>query len=101
MTKIDPHWSPNMMRRSGHEAQQVRCLTGDQGSEWIRGLDNLPSPVRRRLAESVHNICPTCVDMEARAQPAARGLRRPTIDIYNAVITAIERKLGGNGEAAS
>jgi hypothetical protein len=93
MTKIDPRWSPNMMRRPGstHEAQQVRCLTGDQGSEWIHGLDDLPSPVRRRLARSVHNICPTCVKMEARSN--ARGVRQPTIDIYNAVIAAIERKL--------
>jgi hypothetical protein len=93
MTKINPRWSPNMMRRSGHEAQQVRCLTGDQGAEWIHGLDHLPSPVRRRLAESVHNICPTCVDMEARSEAAARGLRRPTIGVYNDIITTIERKL--------
>ena len=95
MTKIDPRWSANMMWRPGstHEAQQVRCLTGDQGSEWIHGLDDLPSPVRRRLATSAHNICPTCVDMEARSEAAARGLRRPTIGVYNDVITAIERKL--------
>jgi hypothetical protein len=95
MTKIDPRWGPNMMRRpdSTREAQQVRCLTGDEGSEWIHDLDSLPAPVRRRLAQSVHNICPTCVDMEARVQPAARGLKRPTIGIYNEVISAIERKL--------
>jgi hypothetical protein len=95
MTKIDPRWGPNMMRRPGstHEAQQVRCLTGDQGSEWIHGLDNLPSPVRRRLTQSVHNICPTCVHMEACAQPAVRGHKRPTISTYLAVIAAIERKL--------
>jgi hypothetical protein len=95
MTKIDPRWGPNMMRRPGsaHEAQQVRCLTGDQGSEWIHGLDDLPAPVRRRLAGSAHNICPTCVVMEAASETAARGLRRPTVSIFNAVIRAIEQRL--------
>ena len=74
MTKIDPRWGPNMMRRRGstHEAQQVRCLTGDQGSEWIHGLNDLPAPVRRRLAGSAHNICPTCVEMEAASEATAR-----------------------------
>jgi hypothetical protein len=97
MTKINPRWSPNMMRRPGstHEAQQVRCLTGDQGSEWIHGLDDLPAPVRRRLAESAHNICPTCVDMEASFEARRRGLRRPTLGVYDDVISAIERKLKG------
>jgi hypothetical protein len=97
MTKINPRWSPNMMRRPGstHEAQQVRCLTGDEGSEWLHGLDDLPAPVRRRLAGSMHNICPTCVDMESHSEAAARGLRRPTIAVYFDVIEAIERKLQG------
>jgi hypothetical protein len=95
MTKIDSRWSPDMMCRSGHEAQQVRCLTGDQGSEWIHGLDDVPAPVRRRLAESVHNICPTCVAMEARSEARARGLQRPTISMYNEVISAIEHRLDG------
>jgi hypothetical protein len=31
--------------------------------------------------------------MEARAEAAARGLQRPTIGVYNDVISAIERKL--------
>jgi hypothetical protein len=79
MAKIDPRWSPNMMRRPGssREAQQVRCLTGDQGSEWIHGLDGLPAPVWRRLAGSVHNICPTCVEMDARSEAAARACGGP------------------------
>jgi hypothetical protein len=95
MVKIDSRWSPNMMRRAGstHEAQQVRCLTGDEGSEWIHGLDDLPPPVRRRLALSADNICPTCVDIEARSEAAARGLRRPTVAVYFDVIGAIEQKL--------
>jgi len=91
MVKIDPRWGPKMMSRSSQEAQQVRCLTGDQGSEWIHGLDDLPPPVRRRLAESAHNICPTCVDMEAGRN--ARGRGRPTIAVYFDVIEAIERRL--------
>jgi hypothetical protein len=95
MTKIDPRWSPNMMRRSSTEAQQVRCLTGDQGSEWIHGYDELPAPVRRRLAESVYNICPTCIRGEAGSEATARGLRQPTIAVYFDVIEAIERKLDG------
>ena len=95
MAKIDPRWSPTMMRRPGssQEAQQVRCLTGDEGSEWIHGLDTLPPPVRRRLADSVFNICPTCVQMEANAEARRRGLRRPTIAVYFDVIAAIEKKL--------
>jgi hypothetical protein len=95
MTKIDRRWGTNMMRRPGstHEAQQVRCLTGDEGSEWVHGLDDLPAPVRRRLAGSVHNICPTCVEMEARSEAARRGLRRPTLGIFDDVIAEIERKL--------
>ena len=94
MTKVDPRWSSTMMRRSSQEAQQVRCLTGDEGSEWLHGLDELPPPVRRRLAESVYNICPTCVDMETRAEAKRLGLRQPTIAIYFDVIGAIEQKLG-------
>jgi hypothetical protein len=68
-------------------------MTFDEGSVWIHGLDDLPQPVRRRLAESVHNICPTCVGMETRRVAAERGLRRPTVSLYFEVITAIERKL--------
>jgi hypothetical protein len=93
MTKIDPRWGPNMMQRSGLEAQQVRCLTGDAGAEWVHGLDELPSPVRRRLAESRHNVCPVCIDNEAHSEATRRGLRRPTITVYFDVITMIERKL--------
>jgi hypothetical protein len=93
MTKIDSRWSPTMMRRSSQNAQQVFCTTGDQGSEWIHGLDELPAPARRRLAESVYNICPTCVDMEARSEARRRGLRAPSVAVYFDVIEAIERRL--------
>src|SRR5262245_39397140 len=95
MTKINPRWSPNMMRRRGstHAAQQVRCLTGYQGSEWIHGVVELHLAVRQRLAESAHSICPSCAHMDACEEAAARGLRRPTISVYFAVIDAIERRL--------
>jgi hypothetical protein len=74
---------------------KVFCTTGDQGSEWIHGLDELPAPVRRRLAESVYNICPTCVGMEADREATGRGLRRPTVAIFFDIIEAIERRLKG------
>jgi hypothetical protein len=96
MTRINPKWGPNMMRRSTQAAQQVYCTTGDQGSEWIHGLDKLPLPVRRRLCDSRHNICPTCVEMDARSEARAHGLRRPTITVFNDVIAAIERRLDGS-----
>jgi hypothetical protein len=92
MVKIDSCWSSTMMHHSSQNAQQVYCTTGDQGSEWISGLDDLPPPVRRRLAESRFNICPTCVDMEARRN--TRGRKRPTISTFFDVIEAIERRLG-------
>jgi hypothetical protein len=94
MTKISSDWSPTMMQRSSQNAQQVYCTTGDEGSEWIHGLDKLPAPVRRRLADSVFNICPTCVAIDARNEAWARGLRRLTIAVYFDVIEAIERRLG-------
>jgi hypothetical protein len=93
MTRISPEWSPTMMRRSSQNAQQVFCTTGDQGSEWIHGLDGLPSPVRRRLAEGVFNLCPTCVLQDARAEAWRRGLRQPTVAVYFDVIRAVERIL--------
>jgi hypothetical protein len=50
-------------------------------------LDNLPSLVRRRLADARYNICPTCVDIDTRNNGA------PTLKLYFAVIEAIERVL--------
>jgi hypothetical protein len=93
MTKISPKWSPTMMKRSSQNAQQVFCTTGDQGSEWIHGLDELPAPVRRRLANSHLNLCPTCIGIDADSEARRRGLRRPTIAVYFDVIEAIERRL--------
>jgi hypothetical protein len=69
------------------DGRQVRCTTFDEGSVWLHGLDKLPFPVRRRLANSRFNICPTCVDMDTRRNGA------PTIKLYFTVIEAIERVL--------
>jgi len=69
------------------DGRQVRCTTFDAGSVWIHGLDKLPPPVRRRLADSHFNICPACVAMDTCRNGA------PTIKLYFAVIEAIERAL--------
>jgi hypothetical protein len=69
------------------DGRQVRCMTFDEGSVWIHGLDEFPPPVRRRLADARHNICPTCVNIETRRNGA------PTLKLYFAVIEAIERTL--------
>jgi hypothetical protein len=83
--KLNPIWSSKRM--AALDGRQVRCTTFDEGSVWIHGLDELPPPVRRRLANSRFNICPTCVGMDvARNGP-------PTLKLYFAVIEAIERVL--------
>jgi hypothetical protein len=51
----------NSRRMAVLDGRQVRCTTFDEGSVWIHRLDSLPPPVRRRLANSRFNICPTCV----------------------------------------
>jgi hypothetical protein len=83
-----------MEQRTHLEARQVKCLTLDEGHVWIHCYDRLPAPVRRRLAQSAHNICPACLEGEATSVASARGLRQPTIAIYLGTITSIERKLG-------
>jgi hypothetical protein len=72
----------------------VECLIASGCHLWMRGyFDRLPPAVRRRLANAYHNICLACMSQEAERVAAARGLQRPTIGIYNDVITAIERKV--------
>jgi hypothetical protein len=66
----------------------------------MRGyFDRLPSPVRRRLAASRHNICPACMSEEAQTAARTQRLKRPTLAIYFAVIEVIERKLNEHNEA--
>jgi len=69
------------------DGRQVRCTTFDEGSVWIHELDELPPAVRRRLANSRFNICPTCVAMDTHRNGV------PTLRLYFAVIEAIERTL--------
>ena len=69
------------------DGRQARCMTFDEGYVWVHRLDDLPSPVRRRLANGRFNICPTCVDIETRNNGT------PSLKLYFAVIEAIERTL--------
>jgi hypothetical protein len=96
---IDAGWRAGMeLECDDRRGQQVYCLTQDPGLEWIDAFDDLPPPVRSRLAQSRYNLCPTCVGLEA-AQAAGRR-RRPSIAIYLAVITAIEQAISdGGGDA--
>jgi hypothetical protein len=92
--KVRSGWTPNMERRAAREDRQVKCLIASGGHLWMRGYyDKLPPPVRRRLADSRHNICPACMEEEAEAAARFRGLRCSTVAIYLAVIAAIERRL--------
>jgi len=58
---------------------------------WMSYYDKLPASVRRRLRQSEFNICPACMNIEARR--IAKG--NPSIEVYNRVIDAIERELKG------
>src|SRR5262249_24401665 len=98
MAKIQTGWKPKMEQRAGRDGRQVKCLTLDAGHIWIHSYDRLPPPVRRRLSESVFNICPACLWGEAQDMATAQRLKRPSIAVYLAVIAAIERQL--DGEAA-
>jgi hypothetical protein len=70
------------------EGRQVKCLTADEGHVWMPSYDRLPPAVRRRLAQSPFNICAACMAIEAR-----RAASKPTVEVYFAVIEAIERRL--------
>lgn len=83
-------WTPTMEQRAGlDEARQVKCLIASEGHMWMETFyDRLPKPVRRRLAESAHNICAACLTEEAQ-----KIAPHPGIATYFAVIKSIERKL--------
>ena len=83
--KLNPIWSSRRM--VALDGRQVRCTTFDEGSVWIHALDELPPPVRRRLANSRFNICPTCVDIDTRSNGA------PSLRLYFSVIAEIEHTL--------
>ena len=48
-------------KQHGDGEDQVECWTTDAGHVWIHYYDALPAPVRRRLRDSVHNLCPACL----------------------------------------
>ena len=74
-------WTPTMEQRADLEGRQVKCLIASEGHLWMRGYFD-------RLADSRFNICPACMDGEAR-----RVASRPTASIYCAAIDLIEQKL--------
>jgi hypothetical protein len=83
-----------MEQRAGLDGRQVKCLIASEGHLWMRGyFDRLPSQVRMRLANSIHNICPACMDEEAHALAARCGQRKPSIATYFTTIASIERQL--------
>ena len=83
-------WTPTMEQRAELNGRQVKCLIASEGHLWMRGyFDRLPPAVRRRLAESRFNICPACMDEEARMAAS-----KPSVAVYFAVIESIEKKLG-------
>jgi hypothetical protein len=47
------------------DAEQVRCMLGDEGHVWIAWMNRLSSAVRERLRNASFNICPAW-----RLQPA-------------------------------
>jgi hypothetical protein len=79
------------------EGRQVKCLTADAGHVWMPDYDRLPSQVRARLANSIHNICPACMDIAAHELAARCGERKPSLATYFTTIQAIERQLESNG----
>ena len=72
----------------GKQGDQIKCLTSFDGWEFMPDFDSLPPVVRRRLAESRHNICAACMEIEAR-----KIARSPTTRIFIEVIEATEREL--------
>jgi len=46
------------------EAEQVRCMLGDEGHVWISWMDHLSPAVRERLRNASFNICPACLTVE-------------------------------------
>jgi hypothetical protein len=84
-------WMPGMTGRD-EQGRQVKCLVADAGHVWMPDFDRLPSVVRRRLAESRHNICAACMAIEADAIAQRRSMDA-SVKIYFEVIAAIERQL--------
>jgi hypothetical protein len=83
-------------RAKGAEAQQVKCLIASAGHVWMREyFDELPPLVRARLREAEFNVCPACLTEEAQKMAHASGLPQPTVAIFLAALSSIERALRG------
>jgi hypothetical protein len=94
MRKVSAGWGPRMEQRADLEGRQLKCLIASEGHLWMRNyFDRFPSSVRRRLTESAFNICPACMDEEARKAARHRKETKPSVGTYFRVIEAIERKL--------
>jgi hypothetical protein len=94
MAKRETGWTPTMEQRAGLEGRQVKCLIASEGHLWMQGYyDRFPGAVRQRLAASPFNICPACMDEDARRAAQQRGEPKPSIATYFTVIAQIERKL--------
>ena len=94
MVKRKADWTPTMEQRADLEGRQVKCLIASEGHLWMRDyFDRFPVAVRQRLAASPFNICPACMDEEARREARQRKETKPSVAIYFTVITQIERKL--------
>jgi hypothetical protein len=82
-------WTPTMEERSSLEGRQLKCLIASEGHLWMRSyFDRLSPTVRRRLAESAHNICAACLTLQAR-----RTASKPSAADYFRLIESIEKKL--------
>jgi hypothetical protein len=91
MLKRKADWTPTMEQHAGLEGRQVKCLIASEGHFWMRDyFDRFPSVVRQRLAASPFNICPACMDEEARREAHQT---KPSITTYFTVVAQIERKL--------
>ena len=89
----DTEKNPRLVARDDRAQQaggsdQVPDMTASDGWEYMPDFDSLPPVVRRRLAESRHNICAACMEIEAH-----KITRSPTARIFIEVIEAIEREL--------
>ena len=93
--KLRTGWKPGIEGRAvDDKGRQVKCLIASEGHQWMRSYyDRLPTPVRRRLAESSFNVCAACLTEEAERVASVCRLRRPTIAVFLEVLASIERAL--------
>lgn len=88
--KIDPRWKRGRKKHLLDDREQVKCLNGWAGTTFMEShFDRLPATVRRRLANSRHDMCTACVMGEAHRVTG----KQPTVREYFKVIEAIERAM--------